>query len=62
MEQKLINTNVMAIHNAIATSHDQQSWRSSFNLIQTLLQMINEETNCYQNEIIMQVNGFQKMY
>ena len=36
-EQNLINTNVITRHNAIAISRDQQSWRSSFSLIQTYL-------------------------
>ena len=36
-EQKLINTNVITRHNAIAISCDQQSWRSSFSLIQIYL-------------------------
>ena len=31
--KKLINTNAIARHNAIAVSRDQQSWRSSFSLI-----------------------------
>ena len=34
---KLINTNVITRHNAIAMSRDHQSWRSSFSLIQTYL-------------------------
>ena len=37
-EQKLIKTNVITRHYAIAMSHDQQSWRSSFILIQAYLQ------------------------
>ena len=34
-KQKLINTKVITWHNTIAISRDKQSWRSSFNLIQT---------------------------
>ena len=33
-EQKLIDTNAIAKHNAIAISRDQQQRRSSFSLIQ----------------------------
>ena len=36
-EQKLINTNVVTRHSAIGMSRDQQSWRSSFSLIQIYL-------------------------
>ena len=36
-EQELINTNVVTRHNAIAMSRDQQSWRSSFSVIQISL-------------------------
>ena len=41
-EQKLINTNVITKHKAVDKSRDQQSWRSSFRLIQTYLQIINK--------------------
>ena len=41
-EQKLISTNFITRHNAIAISRDQQSWRSSFSLIQTCLQFFNK--------------------
>ena len=37
-EQKLIRNNVFTRHNAIVFSRDEQSWRSSFSLIQTYLQ------------------------
>ena len=37
-KQKLINTNVITRHNAIAITPDRQSWRSNFSLIQTCLQ------------------------
>ena len=39
-EQKLLNTNAITRHNAIAIFRDQQSWGSSFSLIQTCLQLI----------------------
>ena len=41
-EQKLINTNAITTHNAIAISSDQKSWRASLNLIQAWLQLLNK--------------------
>ena len=38
--EKLINTIVIKRHNAIAISRDQQLWRSSFSLIQTIFSMM----------------------
>ena len=38
-EQKLINTNAITKHNAIAIPCDYQSWKFSFNLIQKCLQL-----------------------
>ena len=37
IDQFLNNTNVITRHNAVAMSRDQQSWGSSFSLIQTYL-------------------------
>ena len=41
-EQKLINANAITRHKTIAISCDQQSWRSSFSLTQTFLQIFNK--------------------
>ena len=50
-EQKLINTNVITTHNATAISRGQQSWISSFSLIQACLQFFKQTSITQQFKI-----------